>query len=314
MSNVLKDVDARTRLAGTGKLELLLFTLDKGSDGRAPEVFGINVFKIKEVIQTPEITRIPDAPPHVLGMTPLRGEVVSVIDLVDYCGKHVDGVIPPQMIVTEFSRHIQAFLVHAVETIVRIEWQNVSPPPDALAGSKVTAVTQLEDGRLVSILDVEQILHGIIGDSPDVLAGVPPLQVKSGIKVLCADDTEFARKQLKSAIESLGVPSDIVKNGREAWERLESYAKHCEVIGVPVSEICPVVITDIEMPELDGFLLTKKIKEDARFAGIKVLIHSSMSGQSNVKKANEMGADGFLAKFSVEDLCANLRSVLPQEA
>lgn len=311
MSKMLNDVDARTRLAGSNRLELLLFTLDDGRDGGKPEIFGINVFKVQEVIRTPEITRVPDPPPFVTGMASLRGEVVSAINLVEFCGKTSEG-IPPTMIVTEFSRNVQAFLVRGVETIVRIDWSEVRQPPSVLSNSKITAITQLPDGRLVSILDVEQILCQVTGDTPaPSLESLEKQGVAIGdIKIICADDAAFARNQLKGTLDSLGVNSEFFVNGQEAWSRLDKIAALHVSNGERVADHVPIVITDLEMPEMDGFILTRKIKEDPRFDGVRVLIHSSMSGQSNIKRGQEMGADGFLAKFSSEEVASQISGLL----
>ena len=146
-NSLLAAVDARTNLAGTNKMELLLFSL--GSE----EIYGINVFKVKEIIRKVEITQSPYAPEYVMGMASLRGQLVPVIDLVAYCGNTLTNKAPV-MIVTEFSQSSQAFLVEAVETIVRIDWSDIHQPPHMLSGngkSKLTGVTKLPDGRLASL-------------------------------------------------------------------------------------------------------------------------------------------------------------------
>lgn len=310
-NSLLKSVDARTRLAGSNKLELLLFKLESDQPGRQAEVFGINVFKVQEVIMTPAITALPDSPPHVVGMASLRGEIVSIIDLIGFCGKPSKG-IAPTMIITEFSRHIQAFLVHSVETIVRIDWSEIHQPPAMLGqNSKVTSVTQLPDGRLVSILDVEQVMQSIGGpvDLPSDLADAA-VEIPEYTKVFFADDSAFARAQLQQVLDAVGVKNESAVNGAEAWRRLEAMAGIASAAGNNLADTLPVIITDLEMPEMDGFMLTKRIREDKRFSDVKILVHSSMSNSSNLEKAKAMGADGFLSKFSPTEIAAQLREVL----
>lgn len=160
MSELLKSIDARTKLAGTNKLEILLFSLGEDRRTGRRETYGINVFKVREVMRTPQITSAPDMPPAVEGMVSLRGNLVPVVDLAKYAG--VDSDVPREiMIVTEYNGHTQGFLVEAVDTILRLDWSMMRVPPDMLMaqmGGLVTAVTELEDGRLIMMMDVEKVL------------------------------------------------------------------------------------------------------------------------------------------------------------
>ncbi len=304
---LLAAVDERTNLAGNNKMELLLFTLG------SPQIFGINVFKVKEIIRKVEVTQAPYAPQYVMGMASLRGELVPVIDLIDFCGNPQPDK-PPIMIVTEFSRSTQAFLVESVETIVRVDWGDILQPPHMLEGrSKLTGVTKLADGRLASILDVEQLLHSLSGKSgldelPESL--VPTAPIPANIKVFFADDSAFARAQLQQILDKIGVVSEFAVNGRAAWERLDEIAAGVIGINARVADYMPIIITDIEMPEMDGFKLTRTIKGDRRFDGVKVLLHSSMSESSNRDKGMAMGADGFLAKYNPAEVAKSLQAAL----
>lgn len=303
----LAAIDARAKLAGTNKMELLLFRVG------SPETYGINVFKVREVIKTAEITQAPMQPEFVIGMASLRGELVPVVDLISVCG-NAPPHNPEVMIITEFSESTQAFLVESVETIVRIDWSDVHQPPDMLSSnSKLTGVTRLADGRLVSILDVEQILHRITGKK--TLANVPyammaDQELSRDIKIFFADDSAFARAQLQEILDSIGVQSDHAVNGRDAWTRLDALATSAASAKKRLADTLPIIITDIEMPEMDGFMLTRTIKADRRFDGIKVLLHSSMSESSNRDKGFAMGADGFLSKYNPTEVAQSLRSYL----
>ncbi len=307
--DTLTSVDARTQLAGTNMMELLLFKLG------APEVYGINVFKVKEIIRTVDITQAPSQPEFVVGMASIRGQLLPVVDLVSLCGNCLSGR-SPVMIITEFSNTTQAFLVESVDTIIRVGWNDVHQAPAMLSGStKLTGVTRLRDGTLVSILDVEQILHSIAGDKPVSLESMylPETQQATlkNLKIFFADDSAFARNQLKQILDSIGVASDFAVNGLDAWTRLDALAAIAEASGTPLVDSFPIVITDIEMPEMDGFMLTRKIKADPRFKGIKVLLHSSMSESSNKDKGIALGADGFLPKYKPREVAESLRSFLP---
>jgi two-component system chemotaxis response regulator CheV len=308
--NLLASVDARANLAGTNKMELLLFRIG------SPETYGINVFKVKEVIRTVDITAAPGQPPFVIGMASLRGQLIPVIDLISLCGNPAPDH-PGILIITEFSHSTQAFLVEAVDTIIRIDWSDVHQPPDMLAsGTKITGVTRLADGTLVAIMDVEQILHTISGTPPLQLqlANTSPQALAPGRKLFFVDDSAFARNQLKQILDQIGVQSDFAVNGQKAWAQLDAMAKAAEAIGRRLEETLPIIITDIEMPEMDGFKLTRMIKADRRFDGIKVLLHSSMSESSNRDKGLALGADGFLAKYDQKAVAESLQTLLAEIA
>jgi two-component system chemotaxis response regulator CheV len=305
--DMLESIDARTNLAGTNRMELLLFKV--GSKA----TYGINVFKVKEVMRQVDITSTPDAHEFIAGMASLRGQLVPVVNLVAMCG-NPPLTTPPVMIVTEFSHTTQAFLVESVETIIRVSWSDIRQPPNMLSnGSKITGVTELADGRLASILDVEQMLHTLSGksdiiDVPDTVTVDHSLP--DDIRIFFADDSAFARAQLQQILDKLGLKTEFAINGRDAWNKLDAIATMAEATGRKVSDSIPIIITDIEMPEMDGFMLTRNIKADPRFHGVKVLVHSSMSESSNRTKGLAMGADGFLAKFNPTDVADALQKFL----
>jgi len=207
MSELLKSIDARTRLAGTNKLEILLFTLGLDKRTGRRETFGINVFKVREVMRTPEITRAPDMPPGIEGMVSLRSQLTAVIDLAKFA--RVDTETPPDiMIVTEYNGHSQGFLVEAVDTILRLDWAMMKVPPDMMSvemGGMVTAVTELEDGRIVMMLDVERILSETThGDDEIIFRNIAPLALKDRT-VFFADDSSVARKQMERTLDAMQV-------------------------------------------------------------------------------------------------------------
>jgi two-component system chemotaxis response regulator CheV len=314
MSELMKNIDARTKLAGTNKLELLLFSLGTDSRTGRKETFGINVFKVREVMRTPPITAAPEMPETVEGMVSLRGVLVPVVDLGKYA--HVSAAEPREiMIVTEYNGHTQGFLVEAVDTILRLDWAQMKVPPEMLTarmGGLVTAITELADGRLVMLLDVERVLSETSNFDDDVIyREIKPID-RGDATVLFADDSSVARKQVQTTLERMGVNFVAAINGRQAWEELQKLARSAEAQGRPVRDVVSLVLTDIEMPETDGYMLTKQIKSDPRFAGIPVLMHSSLSGMSNQQLGKSVGVDEYVSKFEPQQLAACITRLLTQ--
>jgi two-component system chemotaxis response regulator CheV len=299
MSDLLKRIDARTKLAGANKLEILLFSLGTDLATGRRETFGINVFKVREVMRIPEITRAPDMPAAVEGMVSLRGALVPVIDLAKYIGIQTD-LSPTIMIVTEYNGHTQGFLVGEVDTILRLDWSEMKVPPSMLTarmGGLVVAVTELKDKRLVMMLDVEKILAETTNiDDAHLFNSLTPLS-KQNRTVLYADDSTVARKQIERTLEALGVNGIACINGRQAWEEMQKLASQADLAKRPVVDYVQLVLTDVEMPEMDGYVLTKSIKNDTRFAGIPVIMHSSLSSDANRTLGISVGVDEYVPKF-----------------
>ncbi len=309
MSELMQSVDERTRLAGANRLEVLLFSLGKDSDSEREEVFGINVFKVREVMRVPEITRAPDMPVSVEGMVSLRGITIPVINLTRYCGISVDEK-PGIMIITEYNKHVQGFLVHSVDSIRRLAWEEVKAPPAMMAsqhGGLVTAVTEVEDNGLVMIMDVEKVLSEAAGfyDDESIYEGIPSLTGEE-ITVMFVDDSSVARGQIQRTLDKMGVKYISAVNGQDAWEKLNEIASQTESDGGAVKDRVQFILTDIEMPEMDGYVLTRKIKDDDRFSAIPVVMHSSLSAESNQAMGEGVGADAYVAKFQPRELASTL--------
>ena len=308
MSELLKSIDARTKLAGTNKLEILLFSLGTNSITGRRETFGINVFKVREVMRTPPITSAPEMPASVQGMVSLRGVLVPVVDLAAYAGV-VTETPRSIMIVTEYAGHTQGFLVEGVDTILRLDWSQMKVPPDMLVaemGGLVTAVTELADGRLVMMMDVEKVLSETTNyDEEIVYRNIKPLDNPS-LTVFFADDSVVARKQITRTLEAMNVKYVSSINGLEAWNELQKIAAYAQASGQKVTDLVSLVLTDVEMPEMDGYILTKKIKTDPRFAGVPVIMHSSLSGMSNQQLGKSVGVDEYVPKFEAQKLSETL--------
>ena len=301
MSSLIKEVDARTGLAGTNQMELLLFHVGTS------EVFGINVFKVREVMKFPTLTRLPEADPRVEGMANIRGTTVPVIGLTQI----ITGLISGQsselsegqgkLIVTEYNTSLQAFHVAGVDRILRLSWTQIkSPPPLVRNNTKgaVTAVAMLDDGRMVLILDVEKILAEMSPKSDEeVFAGVEIRPEVKNKRVLFADDSAVARTQIRKTLERLGISYVQTTTGQEAWDRLLEIADKAASLGKSVRDEIQMVLSDIEMPDMDGFSLTKHIRADPRFMEMPVILHSSLTGTCNKEKGKAVGASGYVTKF-----------------
>ena len=300
---LLGQVDGHTNLAGFNKMEILLFSLGSG------EKFGINVFKVKEVCPAGKITRTPNMPHGVDGIVSLRGHVMPVLNLANFMG--MNPVEKHQtMMVAEFNNHILGFLVHGVDRIIRVDWSKVRATEGMLSdkGALITAITELPDGTLVSILDVEQILANAFGEV--VVGNVERLQSERELCVFFADDSMVARRKIAEVLDKMGVKHIQANNGHEAWDRLKAMADGAQNAGIDLNEQIQVILTDAEMPEMDGYVLTQQIKSDRRFDGIPVVMHSSLSSDANRAMGRRVGVDYYVSKFDSIILSSTLRPLL----
>jgi two-component system chemotaxis response regulator CheV len=315
MKSVQQEVDERSNLTANNKFELLLFRLGVDAHGDRAELFGINVFKIREIVAMPEITAVAGSLPHVLGVVNLRGQIIQVLDL-----PAIAGCTPKTglniMLVTEFARTTQAFAVESVEDIVRLNWNQVMTAEGSTVGGMVTSIARIEDGentRLAQVLDVETILRRMNpSDTPDVDPGTigPKLELREGTVVLVADDSMVARAMIEQGLTALGADFIMVKSGKEAWDKLNQLNDACEKEGKAITDKVALVLTDLEMPEMDGFTLTRSIKQSPKFGALPVVIHSSLSGTTNEDHVKSVGADAYVAKFNTDDFADAIRRAL----
>lgn len=295
MPGILEDIDKRTQMVGQNRLELLLFRL------HGKQHFGINVFKVREVIQCPSLAHLPKSHPSVCGVSIVRGKTLPVIDLsLAIGGKPLTETSSCFVIVTEYNRSIQGLLVKGVERIVNMGWESVRPPPQSAGlDTYLTAVTQVGD-HMIEILDVEkvfsEVIHCPVGVSRDVISSMGHYSAQP--HVLVVDDSSVARGQIKRALDQINVSYTLAMDGRQALDILETWAENKD----PVLQRLNMVITDIEMPEMDGYTLTTEIRKSTRLKGIYVLLHSSLSGVFNDAMVKRVGADQFIAKFSADEL------------
>lgn len=315
MTTPLHDADERTNLTGNNKFELLLFRLGEAPGTDRRELFGINVFKVREILVMPIVTAIANAPANVLGVANIRGQIIPVIDL-----PAVVGCVPKRgltiLMVTEFARTTQAFAVEEVDEIVRLEWNNVLAA-EGNGGGLVTSIAKLdgdgEKGRLAQVLDVEQILRNVM---PTAQEEITPQSVGAAVSlpkgsiILAADDSPVARMMIEQGLKAMGTPYVMTKTGQEAWDRLQAFEDEAHAEGKTAHDKVALVLTDLEMPVMDGFTLTRNIKQDQRFKSIPVVIHSSLTGSANEAHVSSVGADAYVAKFVATELAASIRQVL----
>lgn len=304
MSGILDSVNQRTQLVGQNRLELLLFRLN------SKQRFGINVFKVREVLQCPPLTSIPKLNALVRGVAHVRGQTISVIDLsMATGGARIEDLKTSFIIIAEYNRSVQGFLVGSVERIINTNWDAIMPPPNGTGkASYLTAVTEVE-GELIEILDVEKILNEIspldtrVSDEIADNVNVGNNQEKI---IFIADDSSVARNQVKKALSTLGLEIEMAKNGLEALNRLKEIAAETG----DVTDKVGVIVSDIEMPEMDGYTLTAEIKNTPELHRLQVVLHTSLSGVFNQAMVEKVGADDFIAKFHPDELATAVQKWL----
>lgn len=307
MASMIDGVDQRTQLVGHNRLELLLFQL--GTKQR----FGINVFKVKEAIPCPTLTRIPNSHPVIRGTAHIRGMAISIFDLsLGIGGRPVEDTSKSFVIITEYNRSVQGFLVNHIERIINTSWADILPPPSAVGRNNyMTAITKV-DNELIEIIDVEKVMAEVLGNdltvSEDLVKHYSEQNAHHRPHILVADDSSVARNQIKRTMEQIGVDTTIVNDGKKALETLQEWAQQ----GIDVKNYIAMMISDIEMPEMDGYTLTSEVRKDPLLKDIKILLHTSMSGNFNSTMVEKVGADRFIPKFSPDDLAIAVQGLIEQ--
>ncbi|GAB3521855.1 chemotaxis protein CheV [Photobacterium alginatilyticum] len=312
MANILDSVDQRTQLVGENRLELLIFQLNSS------QLFAINVFKVKEVVKLPRLNSLPGSHPNITGVANIRGQSIPVIDLRQAIGmRPVDTDGESNMIITEYNRSVQAFLVGQVMNIENLTWRDIQPPPSQVGKNNyLTALTKLQrDGvdRLVSIIDVEKVLAEIIDYDIQISEEVLDNNIVNhfhGRKVLIVDDSSTARAQIRDTLSQLGLQIIEASDGLMALNLLKSWCDE----GKNINEEILMMFTDAEMPEMDGYKLTHEIRNDPRMNDLYIALNTSLSGSFNEAMVKKVGCDRFISKFQpdllVEVVQDRLRAVL----
>ncbi|MCA4012422.1 chemotaxis protein CheV [Vibrio vulnificus] len=296
MSGVLNTVDQRTNLVGENRLELLLFSLN------SRQLFAINVFKVREVLKVPPLTKLPGAHANIRGVASLRGEPVPVIDLrrsIGFPASKLEGQ-EENLIITEYNRTIQGFLVGQVRNIINTAWTEIQPPPKTSGRSNyLTAITRVKEGKeskIVEIIDVEKVLAEIIDYDVTISEGILDSKLSNemvGRKVLVVDDSSTARNQIRDTLSQLGLHIIECRDGLEALNLLKSWCDE----GKDLNKELLLMITDAEMPEMDGYKLTHEVRSDPRMSKLFITLNTSLSGSFNEAMVQKVGCDRFISKF-----------------
>lgn len=305
--------------SGTNELEIVEFTIDEvGPDGKEyTGHYGVNVAKVLEIIRRPEATAMPNTThPCVLGAFNLRSRIIPLVDLSNWLGKRVKDSSTQKVVVTEFNNVINAFLVSEVNRIHRISWTQVEPPDAYLThytSSSITGVVKFEN-RIILILDMEKIIADLnpnlafqLDKSEEAREGE---KRERAVRVLIADDSSMIRGTLSRGLIKVGFEIEQSINGKEAWDRLLEIKAQAEDDGRPISDLLNIVVSDIEMPIMDGHNLCKRIKDDPVLGKLPVILFSSLITDRLRHKGEAVGADDQISKPEITTLSRRIKALL----
>lgn len=316
MSKLMSSIDQRTKLVGENRLEILMFKLG------SRHTFALNVFKVREVITLPKVNQIPGSHYNLNGVINYRGKSIPIIDLrqaIQLKGA-AENYEANNVIITEYNRSVQGFLIGQIMNIVNTSWSDIQPPPTNVGKNHyLTAITRIKMGKaeeLVEIIDVEKVLAEIVhydtSISKEVLDEEVSAQLK-GQKVLVVDDSATARAQIRETVTQLGVEVIEEQNGLNALKRLKSWADE----GKSVTDEILMMFTDAEMPEMDGYRLTAEVRDDPRMSALFIALNTSLSGSFNEAMVKKVGCDRLISKFQpdllVQVLQERMREALASE-
>ncbi len=297
---------------GANELEIIDFRMyEILDDGSIYEwILGVNVAKVKEVIFKPkDIIKAPGLPPEAEGLAKIRGQMIPIINLAKWMKIKEPPNAGRYVIVMEFLRETVGVIVHEAKRIRRIKWADIKRPPksiDEKLGGKVVGVVEIEDNKLLLLLDFEGILDELgmikIFGEEEVRKDIEGIEKKGHFKVLILDDSPVARKIIRRILEADGHTVYEAQNGIEALQMLHQWLEEAKATGKDITDYVQLIISDIEMPGMDGLTFTRKVKEDPELSKIPVIINTSLSDRANVDKSKYVGADAHLVKFDAPDL------------
>ena len=299
--------------SGTNELEIVEFRLNSvNSQGLATvQSFGINVAKVREIVRMPQITKLPNLPPSVLGLFTLRNKLIPALDLNNYLFRQPNNAENRKMIIAEFNKMACGFIVNDVHRIHRISWAQIEAP-DTLnelnsSDSTVVGIIKFED-RNVLMIDIEKIIADI--DPNSAIDGVIEIPTVTGKPIaVTAEDSATIRKMITDKLNLAGFEIVSFNDGEAAWNYLNDLSKTCKNLNELHNKV-NVIITDIEMPKMDGYTLTKSIKGDSLLSQIPVVIFSSIVSQDVLHKGKSVGADAQLTKPQIGILIETIRELL----
>lgn len=313
-------MDDKTLKVGSNELELVDFRLyKKEPNGEIYEgIYGINVAKVREIIKMPELTELPGSEDYIEGIFDLRGVVVPVVDLAKWMGIMVpdenEVPIKKRVIITEFNNILIGFIVHDAKRIRRISWADIEPASftaghGKLDRSKITGITRIENGEILLILDLESIVEEMGFFEANLDADLEAIEKFSGM-VLLVDDSATARRIEKDALEKMGFEVVEATNGEEGLQKLEEIYS---IYGENLKDKLKLILSDVEMPKMDGYHMAAKIHSDDRFKDVPLVFSSSISDAFSDIRGKAVGAEGYLVKFDSNKFYQQIADVLNKE-
>jgi two-component system chemotaxis response regulator CheV len=313
--------------SGTNELELVEFYIDEKPDAAGNTYrgyYGVNVAKVLEIIRMPQVTQLPNIPhPSVLGAFNLRSRIIPLVDLSLWLGKGASLMhANTKVIVSEFNRMISAFMVSGVTRIHRLSWTQVEAPGKHLneySGNSVTGVVRFED-RILLVLDMEKILAELNpglamkieeGALASIEAAKKPSK-KEHFRALIADDSTSIRRMIGTMLEKAGFEVTQTVNGQEAWDSLAALKGRAAEEGKPLTDFVDIIVSDIEMPLMDGHNLTKRIKDDPALKSLPVILFSSLITDRLRHKGVSVGADEQISKPNITELTTRAFELIAQ--
>lgn len=286
---------------GSNEMELVDFRIFKKEDGEVYEgIYGVNVSKVREIIKKPKLTELPGTPEFIEGIFDLRDVVIPVVNLAKWMGiiEPEESIKDSRVVITEFNNVLIGFIVHEAKRIRRISWSEIEPASfmsdaGSIDGSKITGVTRIEGDSVLLILDLESVVQDLGLYEPDTAATPSDIANFEGI-ALILDDSLTARKIVKEAIIKMGFKVVEAGDGEEGLSKLEDLYK---MYGENISDHLRIIISDVEMPKMDGFHFAANVKDDERFDGIPIVFNSSISDHFSEIRGKEAGGEGYLVKF-----------------
>ncbi len=293
--------------SGTNELEIVEFRVDfKEDDGSiTPGYYGVNVSKVKEIIKSPEgLSGTPKSNPSIAGVINLRGKIIPIVDLPQWLNKRDDDVLPARIIIMEFNKVTTGFLVHSVVRIHRVSWESVNSPAGIVSKAEEECVTGIVkfDKKIVMMLDFEKVVTEINPDSGARSNDAKKCKTRSGKTVFIVEDSIFMNKRIVETLTKAGYRVFSSINGKEALQKLIGVAKEAVENKVPLSSYLSCIVTDVEMPKMDGLHLAARLTAHSSLKAIPIIVFSSIVDDSNKKKWDSLGVNKFVSKSDIDEI------------
>ena len=294
-------MDDNSLKVGSNEMELVDFRIFKQEDDSVYEgIYGINVSKVREIIRVPALTELPGTPEFIEGIFDLRDVVIPVVNLAKWMGiaQPEDAEKNSRVIITEFNNVLIGFIVHEAKRIRRINWNDIEPAnfvssTSEIDSSKITGVTMIENDNVLLILDLESVVQDLGLYEPDTSHAAVEIEQFRGL-ALVLDDSSTARKIVKEALINMGFEVVEAMDGEEGLKKLNDLY---DSYGDELSSYLKIIISDVEMPKMDGFHFASNVRSDNRFSGIPIVFNSSISDHFSEGRGLEAGGEAYLVKF-----------------